>query len=81
MAHLHTALTEELVSGPEGDLDDSAELGQFLGGVGLNVGNALEVGCTSAKNHMQGEDIQMSILTICFQAVKRSIRMSEGLCS
>jgi len=41
---LHSALAEELVSGSEGHLDDSSELGELLGGVGLDVGNALEVG-------------------------------------
>jgi hypothetical protein len=44
VTYLHTTLTEELISGPEGDLDDCAELGQLLGGVGLNVGDTLEVG-------------------------------------
>jgi hypothetical protein len=41
---LHTALTEELVSGSEGNLNDGTELGELLGSVGLDVGNALEVG-------------------------------------
>ena len=41
---LHTTLTQELVSGSEWDLDDGTELGQFLGGVGLDVGDTLEVG-------------------------------------
>jgi hypothetical protein len=41
---LHTAFTEELVSGSERDLDDSSELGELLGSVGLDVGNTLEVG-------------------------------------
>lgn len=42
--YLHTALAQELVSGSEGDLDDGSKLGKLLGGVGLDVGNALEVG-------------------------------------
>jgi hypothetical protein len=41
--NLHTTFTQELVSGSEGDLDDSSKLGQFLGSVGFNVGNTLEV--------------------------------------
>jgi len=41
---LHTAFTEELVSGSEWDLDNSSELGEFLGSVGLDVGNTLKVG-------------------------------------
>lgn len=41
---LHTAFTEELVSGPERDLDNSTKLGELLGSVGLDVGDTLEVG-------------------------------------
>lgn len=41
---LHTALAEELVSGSERDLDNSTELGELLGGVGLDVGDSLKVG-------------------------------------
>lgn len=46
---LHTTFTEELVSGSERDLDDSSELGELLGSVGLDVGDTLEVGCISAQ--------------------------------
>ena len=41
---LHTALTEELVSRSEWDLDDSAELGEFFGSVCLDIGNTFKVG-------------------------------------
>jgi hypothetical protein len=41
---LHTTFTEELVSGSEWDLDNSSELGELLGSVGLDVGNTLKVG-------------------------------------
>jgi hypothetical protein len=44
VAHLHTTLAKELISGPEGHLDDSAELGQLLGCVGFNIRDTLEVG-------------------------------------
>jgi len=41
---LHTAFTEELVSGSEWDLNNGSELGELLGSVGLDVGNTLKVG-------------------------------------
>lgn len=41
---LHTAFTEELVSGPKRDLDNSTKLRELLGSVGLNIGDTLEVG-------------------------------------
>ena len=40
---LDTVFTEELVALAEGDLDDTAELGELLGGVVLDVGNTLKV--------------------------------------
>ena len=40
---LHAVLAEELVASLERDLDDGSELGELLGGVVLNVGDALEV--------------------------------------
>lgn len=42
--HLETVLAEELVAGLEGNLDDGAELSELLGGVALNVGDALGAG-------------------------------------
>lgn len=58
-AHLHAALAKELVSGPEGHLDHGAELRELLGGVGLDVGNALKVRCGSqlspGRTERQGE--------------------------
>lgn len=39
---LQTAFAQELVSGTEGDLDNTCELSKLLGGVGLDVGDALE---------------------------------------
>jgi hypothetical protein len=47
---LHTTFSEELVSGSERDLDDSTKLGELLGSVGLDVGNALKVGCGSVSH-------------------------------
>jgi hypothetical protein len=44
-AYLNTTFTQELVSMPERDLDDGSQLGQLLGGVGLDVGDTLKVGC------------------------------------
>jgi hypothetical protein len=41
---LDTVLAEELVALAEGDLDDTAELGEFFGSVVLDIGNALKVG-------------------------------------
>ena len=41
---LHTAFTEELISGPERDLDDSTKLRELLGSIGLNIGDTLKVG-------------------------------------
>ncbi len=81
-AHLHAALAEELVSRAERHLDNSPKLGELLGGIGLDVGNSLEIGCSgSARCIVQSRDLQMSILTICFQAVNLSMRMSEGFSS
>lgn len=91
--HLHAALAEELVAWAERDLDHRTELGELLGRVGLNVGDALEVGWgvserLAAPDRRFGmawraalSHSQMSILTICFHAVKRSMRMSDGLSS
>jgi len=59
---LHTALAEELVSGPEGDLDDRAELGELLGGVGLDVGDALKVGDEHLDNLLpSGEPLDENV--------------------
>lgn len=41
--YLHTTFTQELVACSEGDLNDSSELGQFLGSVGFNVGDTFKV--------------------------------------
>jgi hypothetical protein len=30
---------------PEGNLDDGSQLGQLLGGVGLDISDTLKVGC------------------------------------
>lgn len=40
---LDTVFAEELVALAEGDLNDTTELGQLLGGVVLDIGNTLEV--------------------------------------
>ena len=93
--HLDTTFTQELVSMPERNLDDGSQLGQLLGGVGLDIGDTLKVGCRDtsqsgnrvslskvARSGRLGEDdVQMSILTMFFHAVNRSIKMSEGLSS
>lgn len=42
--NLHTTFAEELVASPEGNLNDRSQLGQFLGGVGFDVSDTLEVG-------------------------------------
>lgn len=41
---LDAVFAEELVALAKGDLDDASELGEFLGSVVLNVGNAFKVG-------------------------------------
>lgn len=94
--HLDTTFTQELVSMPERNLDDGSQLGQLLGGVGLDIGDTLKVGCrdTSQSGNrvslskaarsgrlLGKDDVQMSILTMFFHAVNRSIKMSEGLSS
>lgn len=79
---LHTAFAEELVSGSEWDLNNGSELSELLGSVGFNVGDTLEVGWELASFRLYSRaDLPMSILTICFQAVNRSRRISEGLSS
>jgi hypothetical protein len=45
---LEASLAEELVPSAEGDLDDTPELGQFPGGVVLDVRDALKVRCSRA---------------------------------
>lgn len=40
---LKTAFAQELVSGAEGDLDNAGKLGKLFGGVGLDVGDALQI--------------------------------------
>jgi len=44
-AHLDTTFAQELVSVPKGNLNDGSQLGQLLGGVGLDIGDTLKVGC------------------------------------
>jgi hypothetical protein len=107
---LDTALTEELVSVTEGNLNDGSELGELLGGIGLDIGDSLEVSCRhverwrdarengrngtctnrasqstrsrSGIERLRGNgDLQINILTMFFQAVNRSMRISEGLSS
>jgi hypothetical protein len=85
---LEASLAKELVPRAEGDLDDAAELGEFPGGVVLDVRDAFKVRCSSAgsdpsgASRGQGEtrtpDAQTSCLTIAFQATKRSMMMSLG---
>lgn len=45
---LEASLAEELVPSAEGNLDDTPKLGQFPGGVILNVRDAFKVGCSNA---------------------------------
>jgi hypothetical protein len=42
--NLNTTFSQELVSVSEGDLDNGSQLGQLFGGVGLDIGDTLEVG-------------------------------------
>lgn len=44
MTYLHSTLAEELVSRSEWDLDDSTELGEFFGSIGLDIRDTFKVG-------------------------------------
>lgn len=44
---LEASLAEELVASAEGDLDDTPKLGEFPGGVVLNIRDAFKVHCSS----------------------------------
>jgi hypothetical protein len=46
---LHATFAEELVASSEGNLNDRAQFGQFLGSVGFNVSNSLKVGCKAVS--------------------------------
>jgi len=44
ITHLNTTFSQELVSVSERNLDDGSQLGQLLGGVGLDISDTLKVG-------------------------------------
>jgi hypothetical protein len=82
---LKPALAEKLVSGAERNLNDAAELGELLGRVVLDVGDALRVKCVrrpvgaiSRTNHSRTSKYATSCLTMAFHATKRSMRTSDG---